>query len=91
MANDEANQRGGTHDGKDPEREAEGHTPCELLRAGALPELVSDGADDPALEAGRLDLGIHVGLSSLWKRAAATHLSPSSGADAKGFSTVIPK
>lgn len=91
MANDEANQRGGTHDRENTESQAKGHTPCELLRAGALPELVGDGADDPALEAGWLDLGIHVGLYSLWKRAGATHLSPSSGTDAKGFSTVIPK
>ena len=45
----ETDQRGRTHDRKNPEREAEGDAPCELLRASALPELVGDGAHNPAL------------------------------------------
>lgn len=51
VTDNEADQRGGTHDGEDPEREAEGDAPCKFLRAGALPELAGDGADNPALEA----------------------------------------
>lgn len=76
MTDNKANKRGAAHDGKNPEREAEGNAPREFLGAGALLELVRDGADYPAVEAGVFVLGIHGGFSFLWEKAAATHVSP---------------
>ena len=81
VADCEAHKGSAAHDGKDAKRQPQGHAPCELLRAGALPELVRDGADDPAVEAGWRVLGHReiICIIPCWKKPQSKDPNCSAG------------